>query len=353
MPQVDGLHGRRGLSPTVSHWKPMTKNMQVLLASRPDGWVTDANFNVVETPIPTPKPGELLVKNLYLSLDPYMRGRISATKSYARSVEVGEVMVGGTVGQVIESSHPTFQVGDHVVTGLGWQHYGVTNGEGIYKVDPNLVPLSYYVGIVGMPGATAWWGLNEIGKPRPGETVAVSAASGAVGSVVGQLAKIKGCRVVGIAGGKTKCDYVVNELKFDACVDYKAPHYLDALRGAAPKGVDFYFENVGGEVMDAMLRVMNPFSRIALCGLIAEYNDVEPRGIRYVRSLLVNRINLQGFIISDHIARWPGIFQEIAGLINSGKLKYRETVTEGLANAPRAFVGLLKGENFGKQLIKL
>ncbi len=330
-----------------------TENTQVLLASRPEGWVTEANFKIVTTPLPAPKDGEFLVRNLYLSLDPYMRGRISAAKSYARSVEIGEVMVGATVGEVVESKHSTFKVGDHVVTALGWQSYGVSNGEGVRKVDPNLVPLTYYLGIVGMPGATAWWGVNEIGKPQPGETIAVSAASGAVGSVVGQLSKLKGCRVVGIAGGQTKCDYVTGELGFDACVDYRRPDFFERLKAATPKGVDFYFENVGGDIMDAVLQVMNPNSRIALCGLIAQYNDTEPRGIKNVRSLLTNRIRLQGFIISDHLERWPGIFREIAPLIKAGKLKYRETVTQGLEQAPKAFVGLLKGENFGKQLVKL
>lgn len=329
------------------------KNLQVQLARYPEGWVQEADFNIVETSIPALQDGQFLVQNRYLSLDPYMRGRISKAKSYAKSVEIGEVMVGSTVGEVVESKHPKFKAGDHVVTSLGWQSLGVTNGEGVIKVDPNLVPLSYYLGIVGMPGATAWWGVNEIGKPQAGQTVAVSAATGAVGSVVGQLAKIKGCRVVGVAGGKTKCDYAVNELGFDACVDYKQPELIDRLKAAAPKGVDFYFENVGGEVMDAMLRMMNPFSRIALCGLIADYNSTDPYGIKMTRSLLVNRIMLQGFIITDHLERWPAIHKEIAALINGGQLKYRETVTEGLRNAPKAFIGLLKGENFGKQLIKI
>jgi NADPH-dependent curcumin reductase len=328
-------------------------NKQVLLANRPEGWVKESDFRIVETPIPAPKAGEILVKNVYMSLDPYMRGRISAGKSYARSVEVGEVMVGGTVGEVVESKHPNFKAGDNVVSALGWQLYGLATADTVSKVDPTLVPLSYYLGIVGMPGATAWWGVNEIGKPQASETVAVSAASGAVGSVVGQLAKAKGCRVIGVAGGQAKCDYVVKELGFDACVDHKAGTLDDDLKAAAPKGVDFYFENVGGEVMDAMLKVMNPFSRIALCGLISEYNATEARGIRNVRMLLVNRIKLQGFIISDHTERWPAILSEIAGLIKAGKLKYRESVTQGLENAPQAFIGLLKGENFGKQVVKL
>jgi NADPH-dependent curcumin reductase len=329
------------------------KNVQVLLANRPEGWVKEIDFRLAESAVPKPRDGEILVKNLYLSLDPYMRGRISTAKSYARSVEIGEVMVGGTVGEVVESKNPAFRTGDTVVTGLGWQQYGVSNGEGVRKVNATAVPLSYYLGILGMPGATAWWGVNEIGKPQAGETVAVSAASGAVGSVVGQLCKLKGCRVIGIAGGKAKCDYVTNELGFDACIDHKAGKLAENIAAAAPKGVDFYFENVGGAVLDAMLTCMNAFSRIALCGLISEYNAVEPYGMKQVRSILVNRIRLQGFIISDHLERWPGIHAEIASLLSTNQLKYRETVTQGLENAPTAFIGMLRGENFGKQVVKL
>ena len=330
-----------------------TQNTQILLASRPEGWVTESNFNIVKTPLPSPKEDEILLKVHYMSLDPYMRGRMNAVKSYTKYQELNEVMGGGTVCEVMESNHAKFKAGDFVSSMSGWQQYAISNGEGIMKVDPTLAPLSYYLGVLGMPGATAWIGLNDIMEPKAGETIAVSAASGAVGSVVGQLAKAKGCRVVGIAGGKAKCDYVVNELGFDVCVDYKAGKLKDDLRAATPDGVDAYFENVGGEVMDAVLTRLNAFSRIALCGLIAEYNDVEPRGIRYVRSFLVNRVKLQGFIVTEHLARWPVAFAEIGGLIKSGKMKYHESVAEGIENAPKAFIGMLKGENFGKQLVKV
>jgi NADPH-dependent curcumin reductase CurA len=236
---------------------------------------------------------------------------------------------------------------------LGWQQYGVSDGKGLNKVDASRVPLSAYLGVLGMPGVTAWVGLLDICQPKAGETVVVSAASGAVGSVVGQIARIKGCRAVGIAGGKTKCDYVVNELGFDACIDYKSGDINDNLKAALPKGIDCYFENVGGEILDAALRRMNPFSRIAVCGLISQYNATEPYGVRYFQSVLTNRIKVQGFIVSDRMELWPKALGELAGWVAGGKVKYRETVTEGLENAPRAFIGLLKGENFGKQLVKL
>jgi NADPH-dependent curcumin reductase len=329
------------------------QNTQVLLISRPEGWASESNFKIVQSPVASPKDGELLVKNHYLSLDPYMRGRMNAVKSYTKYQELNEVMTGGTVAEVIESKHAKFNVGDFVVTMLGWQQYAISNGEGLMKVDPKLAPLSYYVGILGMPGATAWIGLNEFMKPKEGETVAVSAASGAVGSVVGQLAKAKGCRVVGIAGGKAKCDYVVKELGFDACVDYKAGNLREDFKAAVPNGVDAYFENVGGEVMDTVLSRLNAFSRIALCGMISEYNDADPKGIRLLRSLLVNRTMLRGFIVTDHLDKWPAAFAEIGALLTQGKMKYHETMSNGIESAPKAFIGMLKGENFGKQLVKL
>ncbi len=329
------------------------KNMQVLLASRPSGWVQESNFQIVETPIPQPGVGEVLVKNLYLSLDAYMRGRMNEAKSYAAYVELGAVMVGATVGEVIKSSNPAFHQGDKVVGTFGWQQYGVTNGRGLTRIDPaSPLPLSVYLGVVGMPGVTAWAGLENIGQPKAGETVVVSAAAGAVGSAAGQLAKMKGCRVVGVAGGKEKCDYVVNELGFDACVDYKAGNVYETLKAACPNGIDVYFENVGGEVLDAVMRLVNPFARIPLCGLISQYNETQPRGIN-PGLLLINRLRFQGFIVSDYMSQWPQALNELGGLVASGKLKYRETITEGLENAPRAFIGLLRGENFGKQLVKL
>jgi len=329
------------------------KNRRVLLASRPSGWVSESNFRIEEVPLPSPRDGEVLVKNLWLSLDPYMRGRMNEGKSYAAKQELGEVMIGGTVGEVVESKHPKFAKGDQVLGMLGWQQYGLSDGKGLNKVDASRVPLSAYLGVLGMPGVTAWVGLLDICQPKAGETVVVSAASGAVGSVVGQIAKIKGCRAVGIAGGKQKCDYVVKELGFDACVDYKAGKLNDDLKAAVPDGVDCYFENVGGEILDAVLRRMNAFSRIAVCGLISQYNATEPYGVKAIQSILTNRVKVQGFIVSDRMELWAKALPELAGWVAAGRIKYRETVTNGLENAPKAFIGLLKGENFGKQLVKL
>jgi len=326
-------------------------NKQVLLASRPRGSVTEENFRIVEAPVATPAAGEVLVKNEWLSLDPYMRGRMSDAKSYVPPSPIGEVMVGQTVGEVIESQDPRFKPGDRVLTQLGWQLYGVAKGSELTPIDVKRAPASYYLGILGMPGITAWFGLSEIGQPKAGETVVVSAASGAVGSVVGQLAKIKGCRAVGIAGGKAKCDYVVQELGFDACVDYKAGNLLDNLRKACPKGVDVDFENVGGEILDTLLRLMNRFSRIVLCGLIAEYS--EPYGYKALRSVLVNRIRMQGMIVFDWKDRYGEALEALVRYHAEGKLKYRESVVHGIDNAPKGLIALLKGENFGKQVVKL
>ena len=331
----------------------MTTNMQVLLASRPTGWVTEENFKIVTTPIPQPADGQILVRIHYLSLDPYMRGRMNDTKSYAAKQELDQVMVGGTVGEVIESKNPKFSKGDFVVGPFGWQQYACSDGNGVNKIDVTRVPMSAYLGVVGMPGVTAWVGLLDICQPKEGETVVVSAASGAVGSAVGQIAKLKGCRAVGIAGGKQKCDYVVNELGFDACVDYKAGRLDADLKAAVPKGIDCYFENVGGEILDAVLRRTNAFARIAVCGLISQYNATEPYGVKTFQAILVNRIKVQGFIVSDRLNLWPPALKDLAGWVASGKLKYRETVAQGLENAPKAFIGLLKGQNFGKQLVKL
>ena len=329
------------------------QNQRIVLASRPQGWVTEANFRLESSPVPAPREGEVLVKNLWLSLDPYMRGRMNDVKSYAAKQEIGEVMVGQTVGEVLESKNAKYRKGEHVLTSLGWQQYGRSDGKGFTKVDASRVPASAFLGVLGMPGVTAWVGLLDICQPKSGETVVVSAASGAVGSVVGQIAKLKGCRAVGIAGGKTKCDYVTRELGLDACVDYKAGRLNDELKAAAPNGIDCYFENVGGEILDAVLRRMNPFSRIAVCGLISQYNTTDPYGVKSFASILVNRVKVQGFIVSDRIELWAKALPELTGWVASGRIKYRESVTEGLENAPRAFIGLLKGENFGKQLIKL
>jgi NADPH-dependent curcumin reductase len=313
--------------------------------------VSEADFRVDEAPVPQPAEGEALVRNLWLSLDPYMRGRMSDAKSYVKGVDIGEVMVGQTVGEVVESRNPALKAGDKVLTQLGWQLYGVTREA--TKLDEKRASLSYYLGILGMPGMTAYFGLKEIGQPKTGETVVVSAASGAVGSVVGQLARLWGGRAVGIAGGQRKCDYVTRELGFDACVDYKAAHVADALKRACPAGIDVYFDNVGGEIFDTVLAQMNLFSRVVVCGLISDYNAAQPYGIRNWRAVLVNRIRLQGMIVFDWRERYGEALTALSGYFAEGKLKYRESVVEGLENAPRGLIALLQGQNFGKQLVKL
>ena len=328
-------------------------NQRVVLASYPEGWVTEANFRLETAPVPKPAEGEVLVKNLWLSLDPYMRGRMSQQKSYVKGVEPGEVMSGETAGEVVESKHPKFKPGDKVTAPSGWQLYWAGKGEMLTKVDDAKVPLSYFLGCLGMPGRTAYFGMKDIIAPKAGETVVVSAASGAVGSVVGQLAKAWGCRAVGIAGGKAKCDYTVKELGFDACVDYKAGDLYGQLKAACPKGVDGYFENVGGEILDTVLRLMNFRGRVTVCGLISDYNAKEPYGVKMFRSILVNRLKVQGMIVFDWLQRYPEANQALLELVLGGKLKYRESVVDGIENAPKGLIGLLKGENFGKQLVKL
>ena len=329
---------------------------RIVLASRPQGWVTTENFRLERVPVPEPGPGQLLVRNHFLSLDPYMRGRMEETKSYAESQKLGETMVGGTVGVVEASNHPGFAAGDAVVGVFGWQEYGLSDGTQLMKVDTRAVPMSAYLGPVGMPGVTAWYGLNHICRPKAGETVLVSAASGAVGSVVGQLARQAGCRAVGIAGGQEKCEYVVAELGFDACIDHRrhgdVKSMARALREAAPAGIDCLFENVGGTCLDAALACMNAFGRVALCGLIAGYNG-QDIAIHNVRALLVARLAVRGFIVSDHMEVWPQALAELGKGVATGRIRYRETIAEGLAAAPDAFIGLLQGRNFGKQLVKL
>jgi hypothetical protein len=330
----------------------MPQNKAWTLAAYPSGPVTEDNFKLVESPAPAPNEGEVLVKNLWLSLDPYMRGRLSQQKSYVKGVEIGEVMTGETAGEVVESRHPRFKPGDTVTAPSGWQLYCCVKGEMLTKVDASRARLSYYLGCLGMPGRTAYFGLKEIGAPKPGETVVVSAASGAVGMVVGQLAKAWGCRAVGIAGGKEKCDYV-RSLGFDACVDYKSGDLYAGLKDACPQGVDVYFENVGGQILDTLLRLMNLKSRIIVCGLISDYNSTEPYGVKMFRSILVNRIKVQGMIVFDWLERYPEANQALLELVLAGKLRYRESILEGLQSAPKGLVGLLKGQNFGKQLVKL
>lgn len=335
----------------------MTQTYQrIVLASRPQGPVTPANFRLERVPLPEPGPGQVRVRVHYLSLDPYMRSRMDDAKSYAEIQKLDETMMGGTVGVVDASNHPDFAAGDTVVGALGWQEYGLSDGARLSRVDTRAVPMSAYLGPVGMPGVTAWYGLHRICEPKPGETVLVSAASGAVGSVVGQLAKQAGCRAVGIAGGPEKCAYVVEELGFDACIDHRAHHdtksMASAITAAAPEGVDGLFENVGGVCLDAALGCMNPFGRVALCGLIAGY-DGASIPLANVRSLLVMRLKLQGFIISDHLDIWPQALVELGHGVATGKIRYRETIAKGLAAAPEAFIGLLAGRNFGKQLVRL
>jgi NADPH-dependent curcumin reductase CurA len=337
----------------------MPANRQWLLDNRPQGEATASNFKLVTTQTPALTDGQVLVRHHYLSLDPYMRGRMNESKSYAAPQPLGEVMIGGTVGEVVESRHPKFAAGDKVVGMGGWQEYSVVDANqpgAIRKVDTTHVPLSHYLGAVGMPGVTAWYGLVKIINPKAGDTVVVSAAAGAVGSAYGALAKARGCRVVGIAGGKDKCDYVVNELGFDACIDYKehkdAYSLAKALKQACPNGIDGYFENVGGMVLDAVLLRMNAHGRIAVCGMIAGY-DGQPLPLANPALILVNRLKVQGFIVSEHMEVWPEALKELGGLVGGGKLRPRESVAQGIEAAPEAFLGLLKGKNFGKQLVKL
>ncbi|WP_066265555.1 NADP-dependent oxidoreductase [Hydrogenophaga palleronii] len=337
----------------------MPANQQILLDNRPDGEATVNNFKLVTTQTPALADGQVLVRHHFLSLDPYMRGRMNDSKSYAASQPLGEVMIGGTVGEVAESKNPKFQPGDKVVGMGGWQEYSVVDAAqpgALRKVDTTHVPLSHYLGAVGMPGVTAWYGLVKLINPKAGDTVVVSAATGAVGSAFGALAKARGCRAVGIAGGPEKCKYAVEELGFDACVDYKLhkdAHSLSkALKEACPDGIDGYFENVGGMVLDAVLLRMNAFGRIAVCGMIAGY-DGKPMPLANPALLLVNRIRLEGFIIAEHMEVWPEALTELGQLVGSGKLRPRESVAQGIAAAPEAFLGLLKGKNFGKQLVKL
>jgi NADPH-dependent curcumin reductase len=337
----------------------MNMNRRIVLASRPQGEARVDNFRLETVPLPALKEGQVLVRHHFLSLDPYMRMRMNDAKNYAAPQPLDAVMIGGTVGEVAESRHAGFAVGDKVVGMGGWQEWAVVDAgtPGVLrKVDASVIPLSAYLGAVGMPGVTAWVGLIHFIEPKEGQTIVVDAASGAVGSAVGQLARSRGCHAVGIAGGADKCAYVVEQLGFDACIDYKAhrdPASLAAaLDAAAPKGVDGLFENVGGMIFDVVLSRMNAFGRIALCGLISGY-DGESLAISNARLLLTQRLRLQGFIVSEHMHLWPQALKELGGLVATGQLKYRETIAPNLEAAPAAFLGLLKGANFGKQLVKL
>jgi NADPH-dependent curcumin reductase CurA len=328
-------------------------NRQILLKSRPEGTPSLDNFELAQAPVPEPGEGEVLMRNRYLSLDPYMRGRMSAAKSYAKPAQVGEPMVGGTVGEIVKSRHPKYAAGDIVLGFGGWQDYALSNGAGLRKLDPTVAPISTALGVLGMPGMTAYVGLTEIGQPKPGETVVVAAASGAVGSLVGQIAKIKGCRAVGIAGGAEKCRFVTDELGFDACLDHRASDLARQLEAACPKGIDVYFENVGGAVQQAVWPLLNDFARVPVCGLIAQYNLTTPMPGPDMFTVLRKRLTLRGFIVSDFAARLGDFLRDGGEWVRSGRLKYREDITEGLENAPATFLGMLQGKNFGKTLMKI
>jgi NADPH-dependent curcumin reductase len=337
----------------------MPQNKQIHLDNRPQGEASASNFKLVTAETPALQDGQVLVRHHYMSLDPYMRGRMNDAKSYAQPQPLGQVMQGGTVGEVVESRSPKYKPGDKVQGMGGWQEYSVVNVDqvgALRKIDTTHVPISHYLGAVGMPGVTAWYGLVKLIEPKAGQTVVVSAAAGAVGSAFGALAKARGLRAVGIAGGADKCKYVTDELGFDACVDYKQHRDMGALskaiKEACPDGIDGYFENVGGMVMDAVMTRMNAFGRIALCGMIAGY-DGKPVPMSFPQLLLTNRIRLEGFIVSEHMEVWPEALTELGTLVGTGKLKPRESVANGIESAPEAFLGLLKGRNFGKQLVKL
>jgi NADPH-dependent curcumin reductase len=336
-----------------------TKNCQILLASRPTGEPTLKNFEIRESEIPTSQPGRMLLRAIYLSLDPYMRGRMNAGKSYARAVEIGEVMEGRTIAEVVSSDLEGYLAGDIVFNpSHGWQMYTLSDGKGIQKVDPAVSPPSYALGVLGMPGLTAYTGLENIGCPKDGETLVVAAASGAVGSVVGQIGRIRNCRVIGIAGGAAKCNYVKGELGFDECLDRRDPNLAERLRAACPQGIDVYFENVGGLVFQAVLPLLNDFARIPVCGLIAHYNAAVPeqgpdRLPLMMQQVLTKRLTVQGFIVGDFVSQLPQFLTDMGQWVREGRIKYKEDITDGLENAPRELIGLLRGENFGKKIIRV
>lgn len=334
------------------------ENRRFVLASRPAGKPGVENFRLERVAVPQPAEGQLLLRTRYLSLDPYMRGRMNAGKSYADRVELGDVMVGGTVSEVVQSRNPRFKQGDLVSAFAGWQDYAVSDGTGLMPVDPRIPRPSYALGILGMPGLTAYVGLLDIGQPQAGETVVLAASTGAVGSVVGQIAKLKGCRVVGIAGAREKCDYAVKELGYDACISHYDDDMAAQLAAACPDGIDVYFENVGGSSWEAVMPLLNNFARVPVCGLIAHYNQTAlppgPDRMSLLQAMILQRsIKMQGFIVSNYIHRIPDFTRDMTGWLAQGKLKYREDVVDGLENAPEAFLGLFKGANFGKLVVKV
>ena len=329
---------------------------RVVLASRPVGEPKPENFRLEEFRLPTPGPGEVLLRTVWLSLDPYMRGRMSDAPSYAPPVGIGQAMVAGTICEIAQTNNPDFAIGDLVTSYAGWQTHAVSDGKGLRKIDPKAEPPAAFLGVLGMPGLTAYAGLLEIGKPQPGETVVVAAASGPVGSMVGQIAQIKGARAVGIAGGAKKCAFVKNDLKFADCIDHRAPDFAERLAAACPKGIDVYFENVGGAVFDAVLPLLNPFARVPVCGLVSMYNatDLPPGPNRLpllMRAVLTKRLTLRGFIVSDFFAKQPEFLREATAWLKEGRITYCEDIVDGLENAPGALIGLLKGENFGKVVV--
>jgi len=330
-------------------------NQQILLASRPSGFPTESDFRLVETATPSPGPGEFSARVIYLSVDPYMRGRMSPARSYAAPVEIGQVMVGGAIGQVVESTHPQFRPGEFVVGMFGWQQYAVSDGKGVRKVDPGVAPLSVWLGVLGITGLTAYFGLLDICDPQPGETVVVSGAAGAVGSIVGQIARIKGCRVVGIAGADAKVEWLLDELGFDAAFNYKTvTNYYAMLLELCPRGIDVYFDNVGGALTDAVLRLITVHARISICGQISQYNLEKPEmHPRWLSLLIVKRAKVQGFLITDYWPRFDQGIRELGQWLKEGKLQHREQFVDGIENAPAAFLGMLRGDNTGKQLVKI
>jgi NADPH-dependent curcumin reductase CurA len=335
----------------------MAQAKRIVLASRPVGEPKPSDFRIEEVPLPTPGDGQVLLRTIWLSLDPYMRGRMNDGPSYAAPVPIGGVMEAGTVNEVIASNNPGFAKGDIVLARAGWQTHALSDGKGLAKIDPKLAPISTAVGVLGMPGMTAYTGLLDIGKPQAGETVVVAAASGAVGSAVGQIARIKGARAIGIAGGKDKCDFVKKELGFDECLDHHETDLAAKLKFACPKGIDVYFENVGGAVFEAVFPLLNNFARVPVCGLIAHYNATEAKPPKWAAAMmfaiLTKRLTFRGFIVSDFAARHADFLRDMSGWVREGKVKYKEFVTEGLDSAPEAFMGLLKGANFGKQLVRV
>ncbi|WP_444885915.1 NADP-dependent oxidoreductase [Microbulbifer sp. PSTR4-B] len=336
----------------------MDKNRRVVLASRPEGAPSEDNFSIEELGVPEPARGEVLLRTVFLSLDPYMRGRMSDAKSYAEPVPLGGVMVGGTVSRVLVSHLDDFEEGDWVLGYCGWQDYAISDGEGLVNLGKNPSHPSYALGVLGMPGITAYYGLLEIGQPKAGDTLVVAAATGPVGSTVGQIGKIQGCRVVGIAGGAEKCRYAVEELGFDICLNHRAEEFPEQLEEACPDGVDVYFENVGGDVFDAVLPLLNDFARVPVCGLVAHYNATSlPEGpdrlSLLMREILTKRLKIQGFIIFDQYERFGDFIIGLSHWVGEGRIKYREDLVEGLEKAPRALMGLLRGENFGKVVVRL